>query len=218
MMVNKEFALVVNVIMGQNTGSVLHTALRGEGVSNVELLFGLSEDDIDRIKFRSPHSLGMLVEEPIGNALKALLKTFRIFFYNKLSKGFKIHQNKQNPQIQGDFRKFAIAAMGTRKYYVAHGHVYLDNAVYNCDVCPLCRNGNFFLECTAYNEDEDDVDLLVVDLSTRVHFNDNKISDDPVKCDEFENMPLVAITGLQKVACIFLHLTVRGNNKHLLHK
>ena len=80
--------------------------------------------------------------------------------------------------------------MGEKKYFVAHGHVYLDMND-NCNVCPLCGDGNFFLECLACGEDEDDVDLLVVDLSKQVNFNDNEISDDPVERDEFETMPLV---------------------------
>ena len=36
MMISEEFAFVVNVIMGQNTGSVLHPALRDADISNVE--------------------------------------------------------------------------------------------------------------------------------------------------------------------------------------
>ena len=57
-MINEEFAFVVNVIMGQNTGSVLHLALRDAGISNVESLVTLSEERIDRIQFRSPSSPG----------------------------------------------------------------------------------------------------------------------------------------------------------------
>ena len=63
MMVNEEFEFVVNVIMGQNAGSVLHNALRDEGVDNVELLLGLTADNIDSIKFRSPHSPGNTCRE-----------------------------------------------------------------------------------------------------------------------------------------------------------
>ena len=85
MMVNEEFEFVVNVIMGQNAGSVLHHALRDEGVDNVKVLIEMTEDDIDSIKFRSPHSPGTLVVKSVSNSLKALLKTFRTFFYSRLN-------------------------------------------------------------------------------------------------------------------------------------
>ena len=138
----------------------------------------------------------MLVDEAIGNASKALLKTFRIFFYKQLSRGFKIHQDKQNLHIQEEFRKFAISVMGARKYYIAHGHVYLDDdqgrVVDNYEICPLCGDGGFFLTCEVCHDGNDDVDLLVADLATRVNFNDDEINDDdPAECDDLEEMPLV---------------------------
>ena len=91
-MINEEFAFVVNVIMGQNTGSILHLALRDAGISNVESLVTLSEERIDMIQFRNSSPPWTLVDERIGNALKALLKTFRIFFYKQLTREFSIHQ------------------------------------------------------------------------------------------------------------------------------
>jgi len=90
-----------------------------------------------------------LVDEEFGNTLKALLSTFRIFFYKQLSRGVKIHQDRQNMHIQEEFREFAISVMGTRNYYVAYGHVYLDDdqgwAVEEYEICPRCGDGDFFL-------------------------------------------------------------------------
>ena len=84
MVLNKEFAFVVNVVMGQNTGSILHTALRSEGVNNVQQIFKLSDSDMNRIKFRSPQHTRKLVSESLGQALKELLKNFKIFFQTKV--------------------------------------------------------------------------------------------------------------------------------------
>ena len=196
-MINEEFAFVVNVIMGQSTNSVLGLALRAEGISNVESLLNLTEDRIDRIQFRNCSPPFAPVDTRIGNALKELMKTFRKFFYDKLSKGFSIHQDRQNLRIQEEFREFAVSTMGSMKYYVAHGHVYMDDdqgrEIEEGAICPHCGDGNFILSCDVCNDgDDDEVNHLVADLENFVNFRDDELHFDLIsERNEFEEIPLV---------------------------
>ena len=84
----------------------------------------------------------LLVAESLGQALKEHLKIFKIFFQTKIYEGHKIHQERQSLNIQEEFRGFAISVMGLRKYYIAHGHEYLDydqgQAIKDDEICPRC--------------------------------------------------------------------------------
>ena len=89
--------------------------------------------------------------------------------------------------------------MGTEKYYVAHGYMYLDDdqgrAVKEYEICPLYGDGGFFLTFQVCHDGRDGVDLLVVDLATRVNFTHDEINDDgTAEGGEFEDMPLVIDT------------------------
>ena len=86
--------------------------------------------------------------------------------------------------------------MGAKKFYVAHGHVYLDDdqgrAVQEYEICARCGDGDFFLACEVCNDGDDDVNHLVTDLANFVNFNDEEIHvDDTSERDEFEDMSLV---------------------------
>ena len=100
--------------------------------------------------------------------------------------------------------------MGSKKYYVAHGHVYLDDdqgrAVAEYEICPRCGDENFFLACGVCNDgDDDDVNHLVADLENFVNFHDDEIHVDLIsERDEFEEMPLVFDTEDSTSNCIVI--------------
>ena len=101
------FQFIMGTVLGQKQDSPLFKALEKAGITDVVGITSLTDQVIDRLKYRDD-SFGTLVNEELGHGYQQLIRCFNAFVLMKNDEGNPIHGDWQNLTMLAEFQEFRI--------------------------------------------------------------------------------------------------------------
>ena len=102
-----DFQFIMGTVLGQKQDSPLFKALEKAGITDVGGITSLTDQVIDRLKYRDDSS-GTPVNEELGHGYQQLIRCFNAFVLMKNDEGNPIHGDWQNLTIIIEFQEFRI--------------------------------------------------------------------------------------------------------------
>jgi hypothetical protein len=100
-----DFQIIMGTILGQKQDSPLFKALEKASITNVEGITSLTNQAIDRLKYRDD-SFGTPVNKELGHGYQQLICCFRAFVLTNNDEGKPIHGDWQNLAMTAEFQEF----------------------------------------------------------------------------------------------------------------
>ena len=95
MVSDADFQFIMGTVLGQKRDSPLFKALKKAGISDVGGITSLTDQAIDRLKYRDDSS-GTPINEELGHGYQQLIRCFNAFALMKNDEGKPIHRDWQN--------------------------------------------------------------------------------------------------------------------------
>jgi hypothetical protein len=92
-------------ILGQKQDSPLFKALEKASITKVGGIISLTDQAIDRLKYRDDSS-GTLVNKELGHGYQQLIRCFNAFVLTENDGGKPIHGDWQNLTMKAEFQEF----------------------------------------------------------------------------------------------------------------
>jgi hypothetical protein len=108
-----DFQFIMGTVLGQKQDSPLFKALKKAGITDVGGITSLSDQVIDRLKYRDDSS-GTLVNEELGHGYQQLIRSFNAFVLMKNDESNPIHGDWQNLTMLAEFQEFQIIGFASR--------------------------------------------------------------------------------------------------------
>jgi hypothetical protein len=102
-----DFQFIMGTVLGQKQDSPLFKALEKAGITDVGGITSLTDQVIDRLKYRDDSS-GTSVKKDLGHGYQQLIRSFNVFVLMKNDEGNPIHGDWQNLTILAKFQEFRI--------------------------------------------------------------------------------------------------------------
>jgi hypothetical protein len=102
-----DFQFIMGTVLGQKQDSPLFKALEKAGITDVGGITSLTDQVIDRLKYRDDSSRTPVNEE-LGHGYQQLIRCFNAFVLTKNDEGNPIHGDWQNLTILAKFQEFRI--------------------------------------------------------------------------------------------------------------
>jgi hypothetical protein len=99
------FQFIMGTILGQKQDSPLFKALEKASITNVGGITSLTDQAINRLKYRDDSS-GTPVKEELGHGYQQLIRCFNAFVLMKNDEGKSIHGDWQNLTMTAEFQEF----------------------------------------------------------------------------------------------------------------
>jgi hypothetical protein len=112
-----DFQFIMGTILGQKQDSPLFKALEKASITNVGGITSLTDQAIDRLKYRDDSSRTPVNEE-LGHGYQQLIRCFNAFVLTKDVEGKPIHGDWQNLTMTAEFQELCI--IGFALYTMTH--------------------------------------------------------------------------------------------------
>jgi hypothetical protein len=100
-----DFQFIMGTILVQKQDSPLFKALKKASITNVGGITSLTDQAIDRLKYRDDSS-GTPVNQELGHGYQQVIRYFNAFVLTKNDEGKPIHGDWQNLTMTADFQDF----------------------------------------------------------------------------------------------------------------
>jgi hypothetical protein len=106
-----DFQFIMGTILGQKQDSPLFKALEKASITNVGGITSLSNQAINRLKYRDDSS-GTPVNKELSHGYQQVIRCFNAFVLTKNDEGKPIHGDWQNLTMTAEFQDFRITWLG----------------------------------------------------------------------------------------------------------